>query len=213
MDTIFQKELMNIGAAYDLLQDSLESLKKKILQDYIPECSKSGKIEEIQDALQMFQQVESHINDIIKLRTNYSKMLGNIDVQDKNNRDIKNTAARTTWAKEDEYIRVTTTRPDGKSNYTNLIPISVFEEIVETILNRFVTSGHNSIDVSIIYKLLNDKVKQKTTYKKASRTLIYSVIKILVKEDILENKEDARRIYVLKKSPSDVEQWLKNIVN
>lgn len=107
MNTVFKKEIEDISASYDLLEDSLENLKNKILQEYIPDCSKNGQVEEIQNALQV--------------------------------------------------------------------------------------------------------LKQETNYKKSPKTLVYSVIKILIKEDILENKENYKRVYVLKKSPEYISKWLKNI--
>ena len=49
MNTVFKKEIEDISASYDLLEDSLENLKNKILQEYIPDCSKNGQVEEIQN--------------------------------------------------------------------------------------------------------------------------------------------------------------------
>ena len=67
------------------------------------------------------------------------------------------------------------------------------------------------IKTSTISSLLNDKIMQETNYKKSPKTLVYSVIKILIKEDILENKENYKRVYILKKSPEYISKWLKNI--
>jgi len=52
---------------------------------------------------------------------------------------------------------------------------------------------------------------QETDYKKSPKTLVYSVIKILIKENILENKENYKRMYVLKENPEYILKWLKNI--
>ncbi len=54
MNIVFKKEIEDISASYDLLEDSLENLKNKILQEHIPDCSKNGQVEEIQNALQIF---------------------------------------------------------------------------------------------------------------------------------------------------------------
>ena len=35
MNTVFKKEIEDISASYDLLEDSLENLKNKILQEYM----------------------------------------------------------------------------------------------------------------------------------------------------------------------------------
>jgi hypothetical protein len=58
---------------------------------------------------------------------------------------------------------------------------------------------------------LNDKIIQETNYKKSPKTLVYSVIKVLIKENILENKENYKRMYVLKESPEYILKWLGNI--
>jgi len=51
MNIVFKKEIEDISASYDLLEDSLENLKNKILQEHIPDCSKNGQVEEIQNAV------------------------------------------------------------------------------------------------------------------------------------------------------------------
>ena len=55
------------------------------------------------------------------------------------------------------------------------------------------------------------KLFKKTNYKKSPKTLVYSVIKVLIKEDVLENKENYKRMYVLRKSPEQVLKWLESM--
>jgi len=57
---------------FSLDKYSLENLKNKILQEYIPDCSKNGQVEGIQNALQVLKQVESHMNELAKLRNSYN---------------------------------------------------------------------------------------------------------------------------------------------
>lgn len=221
MNTVFKKEIEDISASYDLLEDSLENLKNKILQEYIPDCSKSGQVEEIQNALQVLKQVESHMNELAKLRNSYNQAFGSYiysnngedteEIEEENEKDIKDVADRTTWKKENENIRIETARPDGSSSYPNIIPIHIFEEIVRTIIDQFVRYNKDYIKTSTISSLLNDKIIQETNYKKSPKTLVYSVIKILIKENVLENKENYKRMYVLKKSPEHVLKWLESI--
>jgi len=221
MNTVFKKEIEDISASYDLLEDSLENLKNKILQEYIPDCSKNGQVEEIQNALQVLKQVESHMNELAKLRNTYNQVFESYiysnneedteEIEEENEKDIKDVAERTTWKKENKNIRIETVRPDRSSSYPNIIPVHIFEEIVKTIIDQFVRYNKDYIKTSTIFSLLNDKIIQETNYKKSPKTLVYSVIKILIKEDILENKENYKRVYVLKKSPEYILKWLKNI--
>ena len=221
MNTVFKKEIEDISASYDLLEDSLENLKNKILQEYIPDCSKNGQVEEIQNALQVLKQVENHMNELVKLRNSYNQVFGSYicsnneedteEIEEENEKDIKDVADRTTWKKENENIRIETARPDGSSSYPNIIPIHIFEEIVRTIIDQFVRYNKDYIKTSTISSLLNDKIIQETNYKKSPKTLVYSVIKILIKENVLENKENYKRMYVLKKSPEHVLKWLESI--
>jgi len=221
MNTVFKKEIEDISASYDLLEDSLENLKNKILQEYIPDCSKNGQVEEIQNALQVLKQVENHMNELVKLRNSYNQVFGSYicsnneedteEIEEENEKDIKDVAERTTWKKENKNIRIETVRPDRSSSYPNIIPVHIFEEIVKTIIDQFVRYNKDYIKTSTIFSLLNDKIIQETNYKKSPKTLVYSVIKILIKEDILENKENYKRVYVLKKSPEYILKWLKNI--
>lgn len=222
MVTILKKEIEDISASYDLLEDSLENLKNKILQEYIPCCSKNGQVEEIQNALQIFEKVKNHMNELANLKGSYKEMFGgyiinnnqeedNEEIEEENEKDIKDVADRTTWKKENENIRIETARPDGSSSYPNIIPIHIFEEIVRTIIDQFVRYNKDYIKTSTISSLLNDKIIQETNYKKSPKTLVYSVIKILIKENVLENKENYKRMYVLKKSPEHVLKWLESI--
>ncbi len=221
MNTVFKKEIEDISVSYDLLEDSLENLKNKILQEYIPDCSKNGQVEEIQNALQVLKQVESHMNELVKLRNSYNQVFGSYicsnneedteEIEEENEKDIKDVADRTTWKRENENIRIETVRPDKSSSYPNIIPVHIFEEIVRTIIDQFVRYNKDYIKTSTISSLLNDKIMQETNYKKSPKTLVYSVIKILIKEDILENKENYKRVYVLKKSTEYILKWLKNI--
>lgn len=222
MFTILQKEIEDISASYDLLEDSLENLQNKILQEYIPNCSKNGQIDEIQSALQIFEKVKKHMNELLNLKASYKEMFGsytfdnnqeqdNEETEEENEKDIKDAVNRTTWKKEIENIRIETVRPDGNSSYPNIIPIHIFEEVVKTILEQFVRYNKDYIKTSTISSLLNDKIIQETNYKKSPKNLVYNVIKILIKEEILENKENYKRMYVLKKSPEYVLKWLKRI--
>jgi hypothetical protein len=221
VNTVIKKEIEDISASYDLLEDSLENLKNKILQEYIPDCSKNDQVEEIRNALQILEQVKSHMEELAKLRNSYNQVFGsyihsnneedNEEIEEESEKDIKDVADRTTWKRENENIRIETTRPDGSSSYPNIIPVHIFEEIVKTIVDQFVRYNKDYIKTSTISALLNDKIMQETNYKKSPKTLVYSVIKILIKEDILENKENYKRVYVLKKSPEYILKWLKNI--
>ena len=222
MVTILKKEIEDISASYDLLEDSLENLQNKILQEYIPYCSKNGQVEKIQNALQIFEEVKKHINELSKLKGSYKEIFGgytidnsqeedNEETEEENEKDKKDVADRTTGIKENESRRIETTRPDGSSSYPNIIPIHIFEEIVRTIVDQFVRYNKDYIKTSTISSLLNDKIIQETNYKKSPKTLVYSVIKILIKENVLENKENYKRMYVLKKSPEHVLKWLESI--
>ncbi|SNX54483.1 hypothetical protein [Thermoanaerobacterium sp. RBIITD] len=221
MNTVIKKEIEDISASYDLLEDSLENLKNKILQEYIPDCSKNDQVEEIRNALQILEQVKSHMEELAKLRNSYNQVFGsyihsnneedNEEIEEESEKDIKDVADRTTWKKENENIRIETTRPDGSSSYPNIIPVHIFEEIVKTIVDQFVRYNKDYIKTSTISALLNDKIMQETNYKKSPKTLVYSVIKVMIKENILENKDNYKRMYVLKESPEYILSWLKNI--
>ena len=73
MDMVLKKEIEDISASYDLLEDSLENLENKILQEYIPDCSRKGKVDEIQSALQILEEIKSHVNELANLKKSYKK--------------------------------------------------------------------------------------------------------------------------------------------
>jgi hypothetical protein len=146
MNIVFKKEIEDISASYDLLEDSLEDLINKILQEHIPDCSKNGQVEEIQNALQILDKVKNHMNELANLKGSYKEVFGgsiinnnqeedNEEIEEENEKDIKDVVDRTTWRKENENIRIETARPDGSSSYPNIIPIHIFEEIVRTIID------------------------------------------------------------------------------
>lgn len=219
----FQKEIEDINTSYDLLEDSLESFKNKILQEYIPKFSRNENIDEIRNTLQIVEQVKKYLNELEKLRKSYNEIFSyyiqknrevdeeDVEENEENEKDIKDVADRTTWKKENENIRVETIRPDGSSSYNNIIPVHIFDEIVRTIVDQFIRYSKDYIKTSTISSLMNDKIIQETNYKKSPKTLIYSVIKVLIKENILENKENCKRMYILKQSPEYVMKWLSNL--
>lgn len=161
------------------------------------------------------------MNELANLKSSYKKMFesymindseeDNEETQEESEKDMKDVADRTTWKKENDNIRIETMRPDGSSSYPNIIPVNIFEEIVKTIIDQFIRYNKDYIKTSTISSLLNDKIIQETNYKKSPKTLVYSVIKVLIKENILENKENYKRMYVLKKSPQNVLRWLESV--
>lgn len=222
MDTILKNEIEDISASYDLLEDSLENLKNKILQEYIPDCSRNGKVDEIQNALQIFEKIKSHGDELAKLKKSCKQIFENYiindneeedneELEEENEKNIKDVVDRTTWKRENDNIRIETVRPDGSSSYPNIIPVHIFEEVVKTVIDQFVRYNKDYIKTSTISSLLNNKIIQETNYKKSPKTLVYSVIKILIKENILENKENYKRMYVLNKSPEYISRWLENL--
>ncbi len=222
MNEVFKKEIDDISVSYDLLEDSLENLKNKILQEYIPHCSKNGQVGEIQSLLQLIEKVESHMNGLTNLKESYKEIFksyiidnneeeDNEEIADEDEKYIKDVADRTTWNRENENIRIETVRPDGSSSYPNIIPVHIFEEVVKTIIDQFVRYNKDFIKTSTISSLLNNKIIQETNYKKSPKTLVYSVIKVLIKENILENKENYKRMYVLKEEPENILKWLESI--
>lgn len=75
MDTIFKKEIEDISTLYDLLGDGLESLDNKILQEYIPKCSKNGQVEEMRKGLKLLEKIKNHKLEFLKLRNSYSEII------------------------------------------------------------------------------------------------------------------------------------------
>lgn len=210
MNTELKKEIEDVSASYDLLEDGLSNLENKILQEYIPNSSKKGEVNEIKKALEFLEQIKNHKLEILKLRNLYNGILSDDNSQEieeyeeENEKDIVDVVDRTTWSKESDNIRIVTIRPDNSGSYPNIIPINIFDEIIKTIVDQFSRYSKEYIKTSTIASLLNDKIIQETNYKKAPKTLVYSVIKVLIKENILENKENYKRMYVLKKNPEDI---------
>lgn len=217
MNTELKKEIEDVNASYDLLEDGLNNLVNKILQEYIPNVSKKGELNEIKKIIEFVEKIKNNKSEVLKVRNLYNEIVVDDngeeieECEEENERDITDVVDRTTWSKENDNIRIVTIRPDNSSSYPNIIPIFIFDEIVKTIVDQFCRYNKEYIKTSTISSLLNDKIIQETNYKKSPKTLVYSVIKVLIKENILQNKENYKRMYVLNKNPEYILNWLKDI--
>ncbi|OPJ62565.1 hypothetical protein [Clostridium oryzae] len=217
MNKEFDKEIEDIRTAFEILEDGFNNLESKIMQEYIPEISKKGQIDEIGNTTDFLKRIEDNRNSVLKVQKNYIELLSMNNYieeeayEEENDKDILDVADRTAWSKENGNIRITTTRPDNSSSYPNIIPVAIFTEIVKTISDQFTRYNKEFIKTSTISSLMNDKIIKETNYKKSPNILVYSVIKVLIKEGILENKQDFKRMYVLNKKPEYIDDWLKRI--
>ena len=217
MNIDLKKEIEDVSTSYDLLEDGLNNLENKIWQEYIPDISKKGQLNEIKKTIEFVEKIENNKSEVLKLKNLYNEIVVDDsdeereECEEENERDIKDVVDRTTWSKENDSIRIVTTRPDNSSTYPNVIPISIFNEIVKTIVDQFCRYNKEYIKTSTISSLMNDKIINETNYKKSPKTVVYTVIKVLIKENVLQNKENYKRMYVLNKSRDYILNWIENI--
>jgi hypothetical protein len=101
-------------------------------------------------------------------------------------------------------------RKDGNSSYPNIIPIKIFLQTTDTILDQFEKYNKTFFKKSGIASLMKEKIVNDTNYKKSPDTVVYSVVKVLLKENLLRRNQNYKSIYTLNKKPSEIREWLRS---
>jgi len=215
MKDMLRSELDDIKTSYELLIDGLEIFEAKIRENYIPYFSMSGDMEKVKEGAEITGEVRQHIEKLQKLNEEWKGVIKielnpeeSEEQEDMN--DSKEAVERTSWHIEDDNIRIETVRKDGNSSYPNIIPRHIFKDITISILDQFDKYDKQFFKKSGIAALMKEKIVADTNYKKSPDTVVYSVIKVLLKENILKRNKNYKSIYTLDMSSQEVREWVGN---
>lgn len=216
MIDMLRNEIEDVKTAYEMLLDGIENLEGGIREKCIPNYSKKGDMAKVIESTNIVNELNSHLDNIHELNKKWKKIMNTKSDEDeleetRDEKDIIEVTERTTWMIENNIIRIETMRPDGSSSYPNVLPVNVFIEVVNTILDQFTRYNKSFIKTSTISTLMKDKIIEETNYKKSPKTLIYSIFKVLLKEEILTTKDNSKRIYTLYKDPNRIKTWLSEL--
>ncbi|MDD2493618.1 MAG: hypothetical protein PHE29_00315 [Tissierellia bacterium] len=209
MNDMLKNELGDIRVSYELLIDGIEILEIKIREEYIPKCSLDGEMYKVVEAANLTEQLKLYLEDILALKNKWKALVNedNIYDEEQEEQNDKDAVDRTSWSIENENIRIETMRKDGNSVYPNILPIEVFVCIIETILDQFEKYNKTIFKKASIASLLKEKIINETNYKKSPDTVVYSVIKVLLRENILKRNQNYKSIYTLNMHPDEIRKW------
>ncbi len=215
MKDMLKSELDDIKTSYELLIDGIEIFEAKIRENYIPYFSMKGDMERVKEGAKITEEIRQHMEKLQKLNEYWRSIIKaelsaeEVEEQEDIN-DSKEAVDRTSWHIEDDNIRIETVRKDGNSSYPNIIPRHIFKDITMSILDQFEKYDKKFFKKSGISVLMKDKIIADTNYKKSPDTVVYSVIKVLLKEDILKRNKNYKSIYTLDMNSKEVREWVKS---
>lgn len=208
-----KREVDEVNAAFELLKDSYDSIIHKIQTCYIPQFSQEGNINEVIYLGNLAKNIKKHTDTLQEEYTYWRKLVGFQTIEEdeieSNSSNEKSVLDRTTWRVENGNIKIETTRQDNSGTYQNTIPNSIFIDVVRSIVEQSSRYKKDSIRTSNITALLSDRIIQETSYKKSPNTVVYNVIKIMLKENLIKAKEESKRLYELCVNPRIIERWIK----
>ncbi|WP_413828437.1 hypothetical protein [Methanobrevibacter sp. UBA46] len=212
MNDMLKNELDDIRVSYELLIDGIEILEIKIREEYIPKCSIDNEMHKVIEAANLNEQLKLYLKDILALRDKWKSLVNedNIYDEEQDEQNDKDAVDRTSWSIENNNIRIETIRKDGNSVYPNIIPIEIFVCIIDTILDQFEKYNKTIFKKASIASLMKEKIINETNYKKSPDTVVYSVIKVLLKENILKRNQNYKSIYTLNINPDEIRKWYNN---
>lgn len=213
MNDLLKNELEDIRVSYELLIDGIEILETKIMEEYIPKCSKNAEMNKVVEGVNLIDQIKLHLQDILVLRDTWKALFkednaANEEQEEQEEQNVKDVVNRTSWAIEDDNIRIETLRKDGNSSYPNIIPKDIFIYTTETILDQFEKYNKTFFKKSGIASIMKEKIIDNTNYKKSPDTVVYSIVKVLIKENILKRNQNYKSIYTLNMNPDEIRKWL-----
>jgi len=213
MKDMLKNELEDIKISYGLLIDGIEIFETKLKENFIPYYSIKGDMDKVTEAAKLVNNVKEHLEEINALREKWRKLIKEDYSEDEMEEqedliDVKDAVERTKWVIEENNVRIETMRKDGNSSYPNIIPINIFVQVTETILDQFEKYNKNLFKKSGIASLMKEKIIDETNYKKSPDTVVYSVVKVLLKENLLRRNQNYKSIYTLNKQPSEIREWL-----
>ena len=214
MSNLLEKELDDIKASYDLLIEGIEMFEIKLRERYIPHYSHSNNMARVIAGAKLIDELNDHVNELNGMHEKWRKLIsGKLEenattIFEEETNDHLGVEERTNWFIEDNLVRVETIRKDGETKYPNIIPKAVFGKIVKCILNELTNKKQEYISKSAIGKMMRDQIISETNYKKSPDTVVYSVIKVLLKEEILKKSESHQRIYLLNVPNEAAVDWL-----
>jgi len=212
---MLKREIEDIKDSYELLIEGIEVFDAKIKENYIPYISIQGEMDKVKKTAEFTEKIESHLKDLEVVKTIWEALIkeeleyNNVADQEDENLEVMEAIERTSWFAEDDFIRIETVRKDGKSSYPNIIPKHIFSEVTLCMVDQFVKYNKTFFKKTGIATLMKDRIIAETNYKKSPSTVVYSIIKVLLKENVLKRNQSSKRIYSLNLEPDDIENWLK----
>lgn len=220
MDNLAEKlqiSFTNISDGYDVLLDEYRE-SQRILNSCISDLLNKNNEPELENFLELRKEIKGYVERIEKCRqlwnevilTKYSTLKEiDEDISDYEEEDDNPSAVdRTSWKIVNNAVRVETIRPNNRPSYSNNIPIALFKETVLTIIEQFERYKKDTIKTSSIEALMRDKIVSESSYKKATKSFVYSVFKVLQKEGMLKPYENTKRIYTNNREYDFIKAWL-----
>ncbi|MDK2934619.1 MAG: hypothetical protein PWP27_2429 [Clostridiales bacterium] len=199
VNEMLKSELEDVKVSYGLLIDGIEIFETKLKENYIPYYSIKGEMDKVTEAASLVSAVKLHLKEINALREKW-KALVKEDIteeeieEQEDLSDAKDAVERTNWVIDEDNIRIETMRKDGNSSYPNIIPIKIFLQTTDTILDQFEKYNKTFFKKSGIASLMKEKIVNDTNYKKSPDTVVYSVVKVLLKENLLRRNQNYSNI-------------------
>jgi len=208
----------NVDFGFDMLVDEFRDLQKAI-KNFLHELIERDDFTELQAFIEVQQKVNEQINAIIGIKKDWNTYLhskvfmsdfdgGEIVEEEEDDEESISAVDRTSWRVVDDVVRIETVRPNNGVPYTNNIPVGLFRDIVLTCIDQFERYEKTFLKTSNINALMKEKIIKESGYKKATKSAIYSVFKVLLKESILSPFENMKRAYTLSKSADEIREWL-----
>lgn len=218
-DKKLQDSYLNIDTGYEVLTDEYKEFQKR-LNSNISILLNDDNDSNLNKMLELRKKAKEYLELITKLKKDWDSTLIqmgiNADISEELSEELdedENISAveRTSWKIVNDTIRIETIRPNNKQPYTNNIPASLFKDTVLTIVEQFERYKKDTIKTSSIEVLMRDKIISESSYKKATKSFVYSIFKVLQKEGLLTPFESMKRIYTISKDSDEIKLWLDTL--
>jgi hypothetical protein len=208
----------------EMLEDAVIDYYKQTIE-FMKNFATELTLEQTKDILSKAEKIKTFHEDLKRLKPSWKSMLissdnlnntetsilglervGKVTSQGIDNQDVR---TRTRWSHDGISIKIETDRVDGPA-YSNVFPVSLFEEISKAAIDAIEKSG--AVKTSEVENRLRSKIMSESDYKKTPRLPVYATFKVLVKENIFKIDEYNSHKYLLSVPKNQAILWLNNIL-
>lgn len=219
-----QNSIANIETGFIMLNDEFIAFQKQLKLN-ISSLLDCDCFEETKSSVEIISECKKYQKKVAELKKNWNEFIianklfpSGIDVdeepEDEDEESSISVIDRTSWKRVNKYIRIETVRPNNKQPpYSNNIPIELFKEVVLSIVEQFERYKKDTIKTSSIEVLMRDRIVSESDYKKATKSFVYSIFKVLQKESLITPYENMKRIFVLNVEPEEILKWIENNIS